>query len=122
PAQAAGRADGAALPDQRRVQAARPQERALPRLQEPDEASVRLREARPEESRQARLVARDLRLSAACGGEAASRLALSDLGESRNGARGWAIDARLDRERGRRGGAGVACGRTVALKPHWKPP
>ena len=62
----------------------------------------RLREARPQESRRARLAARDLRLPLARRGRAAARLALSDLRKPRDGSRGGAIDARLDGQRGRR--------------------
>src|SRR5439155_5874488 len=94
---------------------------ALPRLQEPDEAGLRLRKARPKESRQSRLAARDLRLSAARGGEAAAQMALSDHRQPRDGARGRAIDAGLDGERGGCGGSRISCGRAPALTPRWKP-
>src|SRR6476659_1770261 len=103
------------------MQAARPAQWPVPRLQASDEARVRLCEARPQEFGKARLAARDLRLSAEGGRRAAAGLALSDLGESRERARGGAIDARLDGERGRCGGARVPCGRARDLKLSWKP-
>src|SRR5690349_6230994 len=99
-AQAGGRGNWAALPDERGLQAARPSQWPLPRLQEPDEARVRLREARPDQSGRPRLAAGDLRLPAARGGQAAARMALSRFGEPRDGARGRSLDARLDGERG----------------------
>ena len=65
----------------------------------------------------ARLAARDLRLSPARGGRTAAGMALSDLRQPRDGARGRAIDARLDGQRERCRGARISCGRASALRP-----
>ena len=70
-----------------------------------------------DQARRAGLAARDLRLSAARRRQAAARLALSDLRQPRDGARGRPVDARLDGQRGRCRRPGISCCRAAALKP-----
>src|SRR3546814_6962113 len=70
-------------------------------LSPPPRLRQRMRAADDGERPRYRLAASDLRLSAARGGGAPARLALSGLRRSRGGAPGGAIGARLDDLRGR---------------------
>src|SRR3546814_9215419 len=86
-------------------------------LSPPPRLRQRMRAADDGERPRYRLAASDLRLSAARGGGAPARLALSGLRRSRGGAPGGAIGARLDDLRGRCRRSRTPYGRSRALTP-----